>query len=138
MTHQHTTTWKRPVNRLARTLLLATLLAPSAAWASDDVGVPSMVPPHVVRPERLTNPREPGSWPSLPAALRYAGAEGVFRVCVSASGTVNQIETRQAPDPRVLESWTEAIRRWRYRPLTVDGHSHSFCHTVRIDVRPER
>jgi hypothetical protein len=40
---------------------------------------------------------------------------------VSKEGQVTGVKMLSSADPAVASEWTTVIRRWQYKPLTVDG-----------------
>ena len=77
----------------------------------------------MIHQELLTDLNDGRFRPSLPPPLNSAGiaAHGVFRICLSEAGRVSHVEAVKATDPLVNERWMKVIRRWQYRPLSIDG-----------------
>jgi hypothetical protein len=97
---------------------------------------PIMLPPNVGQGYRLTDINDPRYRPNLPPALRRAGMMvwGMFRICVSIEGHVSDVRVLKSADALVDDDWTATIRRWEYRPYSLDGRTIPFCHAARITV----
>jgi TonB family protein len=118
--------------------------APGAAGASPDGGAPSpgnelILAPHIGTGLRLTDVNRAPYKPRLPPELNKAGAVywGMFKVCVAATGEVTGVGIlRSTGEPALLDDpWIATMKRWRYRPYTVDGRPVPFCHPVRLQVQ---
>jgi hypothetical protein len=121
-------------------LLLTTLLPLRPARANEPAAATAHPdgPATVIHQELLTDLNDPHFRPSLPPPLNRAGiaAHGVFRICLSAAGRVSHVEPVKATDPLVNDRWIKLIRRWQYRPLSINGRPRPSCHIARIYVRP--
>jgi protein TonB len=100
---------------------------------------PVMLPPNVGGGQRLSDVGDPRFRPSLPRAMKLAGATvwGLFRICVDARGQVKEVKVLKSADPLVDGEWCETIRRWSYRPYQLGGRPVPFCHPARVEVRAE-
>jgi protein TonB len=84
-------------------------------------------------PVRRTGPRIDASWsgnaaPPYPASARRMGEQGEVRldVHVGADGAVIDVRLRTSSgSPTLDRSAIDAVRRWRFRPATVDGQAVS-------------
>jgi protein TonB len=82
---------------------------------------------------RRVGPRVDASWagnapPPYPAAARRMGEQGEVRldVHVGADGSVIDVQVRASSgSPALDRSAMDAVRRWRFRPATVDGQAVS-------------
>jgi protein TonB len=80
---------------------------------------------------RRSGPRIDASWagnapPAYPAVARRLGEQGEVRldVHVGADGQVLDVQLRASSgSPALDRSAMDAVRRWRFRPATVDGHA---------------
>ncbi len=120
-------------------LILATALAPVGARAAQP-GVSEVRPsgrPVSTEAQRLTDLADPRVRPTLPGRLNRPGrdADGTFRICVSTEGRVTDVKVIAASDPQVRDGWIDPIRRWRYRPASVDGKPIASCHLTHVRVR---
>jgi protein TonB len=78
---------------------------------------------------RRTGPRVDASWagnsaPGYPSSARRMGEQGQVRldVHVGADGMVIDVQLRESSGSAALDrSAMEAVRKWRFRPATVDG-----------------
>lgn len=94
---------------------------------------PVQLPEEAVPPEALDRPM-----PAYPETSRRNGvqAEVVARVVVDEDGAVTAVEIlRGHPDFDTLVR--DALRRWRYRPATVDGQALAVYQIVRVPFRLE-
>jgi protein TonB len=80
---------------------------------------------------------DPRYKPGLPPALNRAGMVvwGLFKVCVSAQGTVSGVTVLKSADKLVDGEWMNKIRTWQYRPYSINGRPVPFCHPMRLEVR---
>jgi hypothetical protein len=84
--------------------------------------------------ERLVS----GPGPKLPAAFRTGGSEPTHyaaTICIAIDGSVQSVlvvADRHHPelDARVFD----ALRRWRWEPATLNGHSVPSCPIIRIKL----
>lgn len=63
--------------------------------------------------------------PPYPRSLQADGVEGVaiVRVLVGVDGRVKAVDSIRADDPLFFEATKDqALRKWRFRPATLDGH----------------
>jgi hypothetical protein len=97
---------------------------------------PITLPPNVGQGYRVTDINDPRYRPSLPPPLRRAGMMvwGLFRICVSTEGHVSEVKVLKSADALVDDDWLAVIRRWEYRPYSLDGRAIPFCHAARISV----
>ena len=63
---------------------------------------------------------------------------GLFKICVSREGQVSEVKMLNSRDPEVANGWMTVIRRWQYKPLTVDGKPTRFCHPLMLEVQSIR
>jgi protein TonB len=98
---------------------------------------PVMLPPNIGTGQRLTELRSGDPLtPSLPPQLNRAGMTlwGLFKVCVSAQGTVSGVTVMKPADPLVDNDWIGKIKQWKYKPYSVNGRAVPFCSPVRVQV----
>jgi hypothetical protein len=98
---------------------------------------PVMLPPNVGTGQRISDVTDPRFRPSLPGTLSRSGMMlwGLFRICVGADGHVTDVKVLKSADPMVDGEWINVIRRWEYRPFSIEGRAVPFCHASRIEVR---
>jgi hypothetical protein len=101
---------------------------------------PLNISPRLGAGQRLSDVNDPRYRPSLPPALNRPGmvVRGFFKICVSREGQVSDVKMLNSPDPDVANGWTTVIRRWQYKPLTVDGKPTRFCHPLMLEVQSVR
>ncbi len=105
--------------------------ATAAASATASGPVASAAPTSEVA--RRVGPRVDASWagnapPPYPAAARRMGEQGEVRldVHVGVDGSVIDVQVRvSSGSPALDRSAMDAVRRWRFRPATVDGQAVS-------------
>jgi protein TonB len=106
--------------------------APTAA-ASAAPGSPIASAAPTSEAARRVGPRVDASWagnapPPYPAAARRMGEQGEVRldVHVGTDGSVIDVQVRASSgSPALDRSAMDAVRRWRFRPATVDGQAVS-------------
>jgi protein TonB len=106
--------------------------AATAAASPAASGPTASVPPSSDAARRV-GPRVDASWagntpPSYPAAARRMSEQGEVRldVHVGADGSVIDVQVRASSgSPALDRSAMDAVRRWRFRPATVDGQAVS-------------
>jgi protein TonB len=94
---------------------------------------PVQIPEEAVPPVAVDRPM-----PAYPEGARRSGvqAEVVARVVIDEDGSVSAVEIlRGHPDFDTLVR--EVLRRWRFRPATVDGHALAVYQIVRVPFRLE-
>jgi protein TonB len=109
--------------------------APEPKKPAEPVAV--LLPPKVGASQRISDLEDPRYRPVLPAILNRPGmvVRGLFRICVSVQGQVTDVKIVRSADPMVDNDWTTVIRRWQYRPFTLDGRPTPFCHPLMLEVR---
>jgi periplasmic protein TonB len=88
---------------------------------------PKFTPPPAVRIGVRPDARYASALqPNYPMSMRRAGIEGrvIVRVLVGSDGRVKQVEEVQSADPAFYETTRgHALKRWRFKPATVDGNA---------------
>jgi protein TonB len=105
----------------------------AAASAASAGPVASAAPAPASEAARRVGPRVDASWagnapPPYPAAAKRMGEQGEVRldVHVGADGSVIDVQVRASSgSPALDRSAMDAVRRWRFRPATVDGQAVS-------------
>jgi protein TonB len=100
--------------------------APAGEAASAGLGTEASATPDAVR---RTGPRVDASWrgnpaPPYPASARRLGEQGEVRldIHVGADGEVIDVRLRASSGSTTLDHTAiDTVRRWRFRPATVDG-----------------
>jgi len=57
-----------------------------------------------------------------------------LRVCVSAQGQVTEVRVLRGAGPAIDGQIPGYVRRWRYKPLLVNGQPKAFCYPVRYEI----
>lgn len=93
---------------------------------------PKLVDSVIGKKQLLINPDADPYKVKLPRALEASGQSFTarFRVCVSAQGTVYDVRILKPAGPAIDSQIPTVVRRWRYRPLQVDGRPTPFCYPV--------
>ena len=114
--------------------------APAVAAAPPVDPPPLNLSPRLGAAQRLSDINDPQFRPSLPPALNRPGmvVRGLFRICVSKEGQVTEAKLLSSGDAPVASQWITVIRRWQYKPLTVDGRPTRFCHPLMVEVQSAR
>jgi hypothetical protein len=115
-----------------RNLLKALARRPSQAARPAEEGAQPrrlMLAPNVALRQRIT-PAES----ALPLALQQAKFWGLFKICVSAEGQVENVTTMTTDNPALVSDLTAAIRRWTFRPFLDPGDQRpaAFCAPFRL------
>lgn len=108
----------------------AVLTAQTPTASAPPVSLAATAPSTPDVPHRTT-PRADASWagnapPPYPASARRLGEQGEVRldVHVGADGTVLEVALRASSgSPALDRSAMDTVRRWRFRPATVDGQA---------------
>jgi protein TonB len=97
---------------------------------------PKMVPPNIGAGQLAVDVLRDPYKPRLPPALNRAGNSiwGMFKVCVTASGTVQEVKIIKGADPLADNDWMAKIRTWRYKPYSINGRPVPFCYPLRLTV----
>jgi hypothetical protein len=98
---------------------------------------PVMLAPAVGVGQRLSDLNDPRFRPTLPPVLNRPGniVRGLFKICVGIDGHVTDVKRLKSADPAVDEDWANVIRRWEYKPFTINGHPTPFCHPLLLQVQ---
>jgi len=101
---------------------------------------PLNISPRLGAGQRLSDLNDPQFRPTLPPALNRPGmvVRGFFKICVSREGQVSDVKMLNSQDPEVANGWIPVVRRWQYKPLTVDGKPTRFCHPLMVEVQSVR
>jgi protein TonB len=88
---------------------------------------PVDLPDEATAPE----PMDGNEQPEYPESLREAGVQGtvIARFVVRADGSVGDVRIVRGPED-LHDAVREALRRWRFRPATVNGHAISVYRTM--------
>jgi hypothetical protein len=97
-----------------------------------------MIPPKIGIGQRLANLRDPRHALRLRRELAVPGAYywGLFKICVADSGQVHSVRVMKSTGvPAIDYDWVAAMKRWPYRPYSLNGRPVPFCHPLRADFR---
>jgi protein TonB len=97
---------------------------------------PKMVAPNIGSGQLAVNVQQDPYKPRMPPALNRAGNTiwGMFKVCVTAQGTVQDVKVIKGADPLADNEWMAKIRTWRYKPYSINGRPVPFCYPLRLTV----
>ena len=72
--------------------------------------------------------------PDYPESMRRARVEGVviLEAVITASGDVDDVRVLKSAGPVLDRAASDAVRRWRYRPATLNGRAVSVYLTVTV------
>lgn len=78
-----------------------------------------------------------GADPAFPAELRASGRTDVVsaKICVSNVGAVDSVLILAASAPALATSVLNAVKDWRYTPLTLNGGTIPFCYVTKFLFR---
>jgi TonB family protein len=98
----------------------------------DRTGVYSAVPPGGTQPEEIDR-----VIPRYPAAARRNNVQGavVIRGIVRRDGRIDDVEIIKDLPSGLGEAARDAVRRWRFRPATVNGEPIDVYYTVTVNFR---
>ncbi|HET9953413.1 MAG TPA: hypothetical protein VFQ61_02855 [Polyangiaceae bacterium] len=116
-----------------------TWLDPPPAPTSTPQRVPVVqVTPQIARHLLLVDPNvEPYRVP-VPRALQRSGvdlSQTIVKLCADARGAVTQVTIVKGGIAAIDAQLPTVLRRWRYRPMRVDGTAVDFCYVFRYDLR---
>jgi protein TonB len=88
------------------------------------------------RRQLLINPGVPPyCCPKIPRALeRTDSFTSRLQVCVTAQGQVYDVRVLRGAGPAIDSQIPAFVRRWRYKPLVVDGQPRAFCYPVTYQI----
>jgi protein TonB len=97
---------------------------------------PKMLPPQVGGKQLLIDPNSDPYKVGLPPPLARGGMSffAILRICVSTEGTVTDVKVLRGADPAIDPQIPTVLRRWRYRPYTLDGRPVPFCYMLRYEI----
>jgi len=98
---------------------------------------PKMVSTGVGARQLVINPGSPPyCCPKIPKALERGGMQfaAQVRMCVSATGAVTDVRVMRGVGPAIDSQIPTYLRRWRYKPLMVDGRPTPFCYPLRYEI----
>jgi protein TonB len=97
---------------------------------------PKVVSAGVGTRQLLVNPGVPPyCCPKIPKALAQSDTfTSRLRVCVTAQGQVYDVRVVQGAGPAIDSQIPAYVRRWRYKPMIVDGEARPFCYPVTYEI----
>ena len=74
--------------------------------------------------------------PVYPDVARQVGIEGTVRlkIIIAKDGRVRDLKVLSG-EPVLVNASTEAVRKWRYQPMVIDGKPVSVVTTVTLEFR---
>ena len=99
---------------------------------ADQGGVYAAVPPGGTQPEEIDR-----VIPRYPAQARRSGAHGavVIRGIVRRDGSIDDVEILKDAGYGLGDAARDAVRRWRFRPATLNGEPIDVYYTVTVNFR---
>lgn len=75
--------------------------------------------------------------PDFPAVMRKARIDGkvILALIVSANGKPEQVQVEQATHPLFADAALAAVRHWRFKPATKDGHPVASSFSLPLEFR---
>jgi TonB family protein len=102
-------------------------------------GAPAAPGPQSLSPQVGTLQKESGDMPPFPSSLMHDKL--VYRVetkiCVSTNGAVYRLTIRKRSGTILDANVVDTVKKWRYRPLTVNNEPVPFCYPVTFEFRSE-
>jgi protein TonB len=98
------------------------------------------LPPSVGKGQLISDmANDPRYKPRLPPALNRAGMVvwGLFKLCVTATGSVSSVQVLKAPDPLVTDEWVKIMKTLQHRPYSIGGRPVPYCYPMRLEVRSQ-
>jgi hypothetical protein len=120
--------------------------SPGAPTASSSVKTPGAAgdeTPRKTNGVRLLTPemgemqKISGAAPPFPAELRVSGRTyfASAKICVSNAGVVESVSILAGNQPTLATNVVNAVKEWRYTPLTVNGGAAPFCYLARFEFQ---
>ena len=97
---------------------------------------PQTLPPQVAKEMLLIDPNDDRYRVQLPPALERAGVSlfAIVRLCANNQGAVTEVRVLKGAGPAIDPQIPTVLRRWRYRPLLLNGRPTPFCTMLRYEV----
>jgi protein TonB len=91
---------------------------------------PRMMPPQFGATMKVSGPD-----PCFPPALNHGGMGYVVgaTICISTTGSVENVTVTKPSDPRLNDCVTNAVRAWRFRPMHSGGLTAPFCYPAKFE-----
>lgn len=88
-------------------------------------------------PQMGTMQKISGATPQFPAELRLSGRTYVVsaKICVSNAGVVDSVSILAGNEPALVSNVLNAVKGWRYSPLTVNGVAVPFCYPASFQFK---
>jgi protein TonB len=97
---------------------------------------PKIVAANIGRRQLLIDPNAEAFRPKLPRALQESGQTFTARmqICVSAAGAVTSVRILKGAGAAIDGQLPTVVRRWRYRPMQMDGKPIPFCYPATYSI----
>jgi len=97
------------------------------------------LPPSIGKGQLISDPNDPRYRPHLPPALNRAGMVvwGLFKLCVTAQGTVQSVQVLKSADKLVDNEWVALLKTYQHRPYSIGGRPVPYCYPLRLEVRSQ-
>jgi periplasmic protein TonB len=95
------------------------------------------LPPSVGKGQALVDWNDPRYRPRLPPQLNRAGmiVWGLFKLCVTAQGTVSSVQILKSADQLVDKDWSALLKTVPHKPYSIGGRPVPYCYPMRLEVR---
>ena len=105
--------------------------------AGGTIGAP--VAPKFLPPQMGAQQMVSGAKPDLPTFLRRPGATYLVlaKICVGISGSVETVTLQKRAEPTLDSNVVNAVKAWRFKPLTANGTPVPFCYFGRFEFTSE-
>ncbi len=101
---------------------------------------PKIIPQKAFQASRISGNDQIQPPNDVNVAIRRSGkqATSTFKICVTSGGSVNKVQTlRSSGYPKYDRKIKAEARRWKYKPLRVDGKAVPVCSPVTFIYRPK-
>jgi len=98
------------------------------------------LPPSIGKGQLISDMvNDPRYRPHLPAQLNRAGMVvwGLFKLCVTAQGSVQSVSVLKSADKLVDGEWTNLLKTLQHRPYSIGGRPVPYCYPMRLEVRSQ-
>jgi outer membrane biosynthesis protein TonB len=110
-------------------------VAPSAVTGAEttpEVKGVKFLPPQIGAVQKISC-----ASPQLPTELRLSGRTYLVsaKICVSNAGVVDGVSILAGNEPALVTNVMNAVKEWRYTPLTVNGAAVPFCYLAQFQFK---
>jgi protein TonB len=98
------------------------------------------LPPSIGKGQLISDMQnDPRYKPHLPAVLNRSGmtVQGLFKLCVTAQGTVSSVQILKSADKLVDNEWVALLKTLQHRPYSIGGRPVPYCYPMSLQVRSQ-